>query len=319
MESSVPILDKGIVMMRAVMERLLESVLEVLGKHHFRIEKLDFPRNIKKRSIDIVAASNERKLLIKIISSIDDIHYREAKELHGISYTLNIPSIIVSEIFNRNPMEDYVLYDRHGLPAITPQTLESVLSGSEDIYVYYKRGEFYVNINREKLREIREEKRLSLGDIALALGVTRKAVYDYERAKMDINIDKAKKLVDMLGEEILEPINVFRTPKASIDNQPDHIAEARIINEALEKGYRIAHAVNTVFDTALDMYGTRYTIIVEHHRENKVLTKAEESEKLERIIEVRRAAIIQTPRLRREVERMGISIVEGLRDLEENT
>jgi len=300
------------------MERLLDSVLAVLSRYSFQIERLDYPRNIKKRSIDIVAAGNDRKLLIKIISSIDDIHYREAQELHGISYTLNIPSIIVSEIFNRNPMEDYVLYDRHGLPAVTPQTLESVLSGKEEVFVYYKRGEFYVSINREKLREIREAKRLSLGDIALALGVTRKAVYDYERGKMDINIDKAEKLVDMLGEEILEPINVFRTPKESVENQPDHIAEAKIISEAVEKGYRIAHAVNTVFDIALNIHGARYTIIVEHRKENKVLTKIEESEKLERIIDVRRAAIIQSPRLKREVERMGVNVVRGLRDLEEN-
>ncbi len=300
------------------MERLLDSVLALLSRYNFRIEKLDYPRNMKKRSIDVVAASDDKKLLIKIISSIDDIHYREAQELHGISYTLNVPSVIVSEIFNKNPMEDYVLYDRHGLPAVTPQTLESVLSGREEIYVYYKRGEFYVSINREKLREIREEKRLSLGDIALALGVTRKAVYDYERGKMDINIDKAEKLVDILGEEILEPINVFRTPKETIKNQPDHITEVKIISEAVQRGYRIAHAANTVFDIALDMQGVRYTIIVEHHKENKVLTKVEESEKLERIIDVRRAAIIQTPRLKREVERMGVEIVQGLRDLEKH-
>ncbi len=299
------------------MERLLDSVLTILGKYSFRIEKLDYPRNMKKRSIDIVAAGTNKKLLIKIISSIDDIHYREAQELYGISYTLDIPSVIVSELFNRNPMEDYVLYDRHGLPAITPQTLESILSGREEVYVYYKRGEFYVNINREKLRELREEKRMSLGDIALALGVTRKAVYDYERGKMDINIDKAEKLVHLLGEEILEPIDVFRTPREGVENQPDHITEARIISEALEKGYRITHAVNTVFDIALDMQGIRYTIVVEHHKENRVLTKIEESEKLERVIEVRRAAIVQTPRLKREIERMGVDVVHGLRELEE--
>lgn len=305
-------------MMRAIMEHLLDNVLAVLNMYSFRIEKLDYPKNIKKRSIDIVAANNNRKLLIKIISSIDNIHYRDAQELHNISYTLNIPSVIVSEIFNKNPMEDYVLYDRHGLPAVTPQTLESVLSGKEKVYVYYKRGEFYVNVDREKLREIREEKRLSLGDMALALGVTRKAVYDYERGKMDINIDKAEKLVDMFGEEILKPINVFRIPKENVESEPDHIVEVKIMSEATKKGYRTAHATNTVFDIALDMQGICYTIIVEHHKENKVLTKIEESGKIERIIDVRRAAIIQTPRLKREVERMGVDIIQGLRDLEEN-
>ena len=291
-------------------EKLVDSVLSYLANSRFSIEVLSYPRNARRRSIDIVAARGDRKLLIKVTRSIDEVHYREARELYNIAYTLNIPSLIISETYNRKPMEDMVMYERYGLPAITPQTLESVLSGREEILLYYKRGEFYVNIDRRKLKEARENKKMSLGDLALALGVTRKAVYEYERGTMDLNIDKAEKLVEILGEDILKPIDIFKPPSKSIKDE-------EIVKHASMKGYRATYATSTVFDVALNTGRAKYTIVIEKRRE-KLLTKLEESEKIERVINTRRVALVTSPSVKRELESMGVDVVTSIDELNDN-
>jgi len=297
-------------------EKLVDDVLTSLARSMFEIEVLSYPRNAKRRSIDIVASRGDQKLLLKVTYDIDDVHYKEARELHNIAYTLNIPSLIVGENYNRRSMEDMVLYERYGLPAITPETLESVLTGKEEILIYYKRGEFYVSIDRRRLRELREKKKLSLGDIALALGVTRKAIYEYERGKMDLNIDKAERLVELLGDDILKPIDIFKPPEKALghDKLPNLLPEAIIIREACRKGYKATYAVSTVFDIALNTGKTKYTIIVEKKKE-KLLTKLEESEKIERVVNVKRVAIVSSPSIRREIESMGVNVVSSIDEL----
>ncbi len=301
-------------------EKLVDSVLSYLARSRFSIEVLSYPRNARRRSIDIVAARGDRKLLIKVTRNIDEVHYREAKELHNIAYTLNIPSLIIGETYNRKPMEDMVMYERYGLPAITPQTLESVLSGREEILLYYKRGEFYVSIDRRKLREARESKKMSLGDLALALGVTRKAVYEYERGTMDLNIDKAERLVEILGEDILKPIDIFKPPTKSIEDEEaltSATPSTLIVKHASKKGYRATCATSTVFDVALNTGKTKYTIIVEKRKE-RLLTKLEESEKIERVINTRRVALVTSPSIRRELESMGVNVVTSIDELNGN-
>lgn len=300
-------------------EKLVDTVLSSLLCNRFNIEVLSYPRNARRRSIDIVASRGKQRLLLKVTYNVDDVHYKEARELHNIAYTLSIPSLIVGKNYNRRTMEDMVLYDRYGLPAVTPETLDSVLTGREEILVYYKRGEFYVSIDRKKLRKLREEKKLSLGDIALALGVTRKAIYEYERGKMDLNIDKAEKLVEILGDEILKPIDILKPPEKSLerDELPNLTLEALILREAARRGYRVTYAVGTVFDVALNTGKAKYTIVIERRRE-KLLTKLEESEKMERVVNVKRVAIVTSPSIRREVESMGVSVVSSIDELNDD-
>jgi len=192
-------------MVRGV-QRLAEEVGDTLRSRGFRIGFLEYPVS-ERKSIDIIARRGSEKLLIKISHEVDSIGHKEAYELSAISSVFGGLGVLVGRKTKKKELENYVIYERHGIPALTPETLEELVE-REKIFVYANRGGYYVRVDGRKLREKREESNMTLGDLAYLLGVSRKAVYEYERSKMNLSLTTALKLIEIFGDEILVPFNV---------------------------------------------------------------------------------------------------------------
>ncbi len=187
-------------------QKLTDEVSDTLRSKGFKIGFLEYPVN-ERKSIDLIARRGNEKFLIKVSYEVDNVGHREAYELSAISDVFGGLGVLIGKKAKKKELEDFVVYERHGLPAITPETLKELIE-NERIYVYADRGGYYVRIDGRKLREKREERNMSLGDIAYLLGVSRKAVYEYERSKMNLSLTTALRLVEIFGEDILSPLGI---------------------------------------------------------------------------------------------------------------
>ena len=187
-------------------QELVEEVVDTLRSRGFKVGCVEYP-TYERRSLDIVARRSNEKFVMKVSFEIDSVGSKELSELAALSKIFDAAGIIVSKKTRKKELKDYVVYERYNVPAMTPETLREFIDSGE-VYVYAGRGGYYVKVDGEKLRKKREEREMSLGDLAQLLGVSRKAVYEYERRSMGLSFTTALRLIEIFGEDILIPINI---------------------------------------------------------------------------------------------------------------
>lgn len=157
-------------------------------------------------SFDLVMKVRDKIILIKIMSNVGLLTEEVSNALIALAKFTDAYPLVIS-LYNRSEkIEDGVVYTRHSLPVVSPATFISYIENDEEPLVKAGPGGFYVNLNAEKLKRIREEKMLSLGDIANAVGTSRRAVLMYE-AGMSASVDTALKMEEYLGEEIMSRVS----------------------------------------------------------------------------------------------------------------
>ncbi|MEM4576876.1 MAG: helix-turn-helix domain-containing protein [Candidatus Nezhaarchaeales archaeon] len=194
-------------------EKVIARTLEVLQDKGFETSR---PYINERSAINIVARSGSKLFLIKVLEDLLNLRSQCALEIKKASYALRAHPIVVSEKEADNEIDRGAAYEKQGIYAVHPDALLEYFEGGKQ-YVYYKGGRFYVKIDGKKLREIRERIGLSLGGLANLLGVTRKAVYEYEKGEMDATVDVAFRLYEVLKryvdeEEVIQafkPINIL--------------------------------------------------------------------------------------------------------------
>ncbi|MGC8566168.1 MAG: transcriptional regulator [Caldisphaera sp.] len=253
------------------------------------IEVIDYPKSINRRSIDIaVQLKNNKFLLVKVAHNLDDIPKGEITELLGLSIRLGIPSVIISEKNKGILLVEGVVYEKNGAKAVALETLISAIENN-DIFIYQDKESFKVKINPNKLKEKRINRNMSLGEVASMLKVSRRSVYEYERGTMEPSTNLGEKLINIFGEDILQPVDLFLTnPNENqimqIEEQPADVQEEEIISNRLRQlGFITYHAKRTVLDIgARNDQGNKILIIVRHGKEgaSALSIKAQNLEKL---------------------------------------
>ncbi len=171
-----------------------------------------------------------------------------------------------------------------------------------------------MRLDAGRLREERERRGLSLGGLAGLIGVSRRSIYEYERSGMDIVLDKALRILDVLGEDVFQPIDVFRVeePRSEVENV-DEEGEKRLAKELLGAGGVVVHAKRTVVDLAARL-GDRASLIVYEHRgedARMVLRRGEEAARVARVTSSEAIAVVESREAARELEAMGFEVVRG--------
>jgi len=241
---------------REGVRELLYKVLAILYRYSERLAVIEHPRSMKMRSIDIaVALRDGKRLIVKVAYDLDEIPRSEIHELLTISQLLGLSPLIIAAEKSGEPLLEGVVYEKGGIHAVSPETLENVLSGVEQVYIKVEKSAFTVSIDGEAMRRRRLELNLSLGDLATMLGVSRRTVYEYEKGSMEPSLEKAEILIKVLGEEIAKPIDLFalnreRPPKSA---PFDTIIEQMLATRLEERGYRLAHVKRTAMDIAASM------------------------------------------------------------------
>ncbi len=186
-------------------ELVMRAVLKILKKAGYTVTDLV---ETKPRCFDIVARKDDVVILIKVLYNVDSLKSEAVKEMKLIAKFLKASPIVVGEKFKQDYLERGVVYTRYGIPVINVATLHDIIVENVHPLIYSAPGGYYVKIDSEKFRKRREELGLSIGEIASRIGVTRRAAKKYEEG-VDVSLDNAIKLEEVLGGDIVKEINVF--------------------------------------------------------------------------------------------------------------
>ncbi|MEB3846394.1 MAG: helix-turn-helix domain-containing protein [Desulfurococcales archaeon] len=295
---------------------VLYKSLAILYRYASDIAVLEYPRSIERRSIDLVVSlRNGRRALIKVTADASEVPRAEINELTSLSASMGASPLMIAEKREGEELLPGVAYEKGGVNLVSPETVEGVLSRRDPVYVYESRDSFKVKVNPERLRERRLASGLSLGDLASYLGTSRKAVYEYERGRLDPTIEKAQALIRLLGEDIVEEYDIFegpRQPPKPRRETYDSKLEEEVAEILQSRGFTVVHARKTVLDIGGSKGEDRIVVVVKHPREStrSLLEKCAYLSRMASVIGVeRRLAIVDEPRLAKDLESEGVETV----------
>jgi len=234
---------------------LVNAVIKILKKAGFKVTDVV---ETKPRCFDIVARKDDTILLLKVLYNIDSLKYEMAEEMKNIAKLLKASPIIIGEKYKFNYLERGVVYNRYGLPAINTATFYDFIIEGIAPLIYAGPGGYYVKLDSEKLREMREKLGISLGEMAKLLGVSRRTVKKYEEG-IDTSIETALKIEEILGTHIIKAIDILNFVKKNdviTGKEPEFSEEeAKIVEQLKDIGvevYPIKHAPFDIVSKADD-------------------------------------------------------------------
>ncbi len=209
--------------------------------------------NFKDVGFDLVARREKDLLILKILTNIDAFTDQVARDLKSLACLLKASLILIGERDGSAKLEDDVVYFRNGIPTITPNTLKNYLVHNLPIQVYAAPGGFYVRIDGRKLREEREKRNLSRGDLARLLHVSRRAIKMYEEG-MDARVEIAALMEEILHPSIikdfdlLQPIRLTRVKQGVEEIEWLYNFQKEILSMIERIGYKVIPTRRCLFD-----------------------------------------------------------------------
>ena len=224
---------------------LIQEISQLLTTEGFQTS------NVYEQScFDMVARRKLLLLLMKVLVNIDSVNETHVNEIKKISVVfLGSPLLVGLKTRNR-PLEDDVVYERHGIPAVSLGTFKNMIIYNEYPEVLANRGGYFVNINGKLLREYREEYSLSLKDLADLAHVSRETIYNYENGKVKANIETAIMLEDVLNTKITFDIDIFEP----YQNQEEITTDKN--NDLAKLGFGVVNTSKTPFDALAKLKDT---------------------------------------------------------------
>ena len=187
-------------------ERQLQLVTSVMISAGFEVsEKF----TLRPRSFDLIARNNGTLLVIKVVDHIDSVSEEAAFDLDVIAEHLGGVPLIVGERAREAELERGAVYVRYGIYAISIATLYDYFVEKIPPLVYASPGGLYVNINGDALRDLRERRSMSLGDLGQVLGVSRRTISKYESG-MGTTLEVAIRIEEYFNTGVVESIDIVR-------------------------------------------------------------------------------------------------------------
>lgn len=184
--------------------QLIKEIYQLLNKEGFETS------NVYEQScFDLLARKKLLLLILKVLVNIDSINEAHVKEIRQISQVFLASPIIVGLKSKNHILEEDVVYERYGLPAISFETLKNMIIYDEYPEILADRGGYYVKINGDVLKEYREEYSLSLKDLANLAHVSRATMHKYENGSVRANAETAMDLERILNTKITLDIDLF--------------------------------------------------------------------------------------------------------------
>ncbi len=200
----------------SVREKYQEEIREVIGTA-VRNHATSFNHNY---CFDSIISDEDEKIriVIKFSNTIDNVWPEALLELRRIGYILRCTPLIVGERTRKQPIQDGIVYSRGDVAAINLATLQQMLVEKILPYMRTRKGGIYVKLDCKQLREQREARNLSRGYVAGEVGVSRRAIYEYERGMMNPTVEIAIRLEELLETKLIEPINPLKFDTTTQDD-----------------------------------------------------------------------------------------------------
>ncbi|MHA1632070.1 MAG: transcriptional regulator [Candidatus Freyarchaeota archaeon] len=268
----------------------IEKIGRMLQKAGYEVANHLAPRSC----FDIAARKEESLLLLKVLANVDGVKDEQGRELRLLAKLLSATPLIVGERTRKSEILDGVVYGRCGIPTINISTLKRFIF--EDVYpvVLAKRGGLYLKINGEALRRAREERGFSLGNLAERVGVSRKAIYEYERNMMDVTLETAVRIEEELDADVIMPIDFtswesiygFEEEKLPTLQECEDELEGEICKALSELGFKVIIAKKAPFNALTADQKEEYIVVtgVGRAHEKTVERRIKTLERVSRVV-----------------------------------
>jgi len=200
-------------------ERLVADVRALLTECGFYVSD---PISLKGISFDVVARRDDQLLILKILQNVDALGKEDADQMRNLANVLNGSPAVIGLRSSSKKLEEGIIYSRFGIAILSFSTLEEFMKEGVPPFIFAAPGGLYVKIDSDLLRNLRQERNISLGTLAEIAGVSRKAIQMYEEG-MGTMIEIAMKMEEFLNEPLVLPLNPF-----------EHIKDKEIPYELLE-------------------------------------------------------------------------------------
>ncbi|ACP45535.1 transcriptional regulator, XRE family [Sulfolobus islandicus Y.G.57.14] len=289
-------------------KKIINEVIDILEDKKYTYTMIEYPEHNRK-SVDIVLNSKE-PTLIRV--SEDKVTKEEISDLKKIAVSTLTASLVVTN----EEEEDIVSVKADNVFAVSPEGFKKVING-EKIFLYRTRGGIFIKIRNYILKHKREEMGYSIGDVAKFLGVSRKAIYDYEKGDSDVSLEVAEKLIDLFGDDIIGDV-IWDSIKGKKEVIEEDITEfspesfkSKLIYKLKENGLNILSLKLTAADLIVkDNENNRYLVTIENKDYNKSMKKFYEAKKLSSYTKSELLIIIRTSKMLKECEDLGYKTYE---------
>jgi putative transcriptional regulator len=184
-------------------QELIKSIYNFLKKNEFTVSEPDLYGLV---TFDLICRRGEERYILKILYNVNTFSKIGVVPLIKMSALTNSKALIIGEKAGNGKLERGVLYFRHGVPILSFESFNDYIDG-EPPFIYSAPGGFYVGINGQKMRALREKNKYSIGHISQKLGVSRRSVSLYESGS-SATIDIYLKLESILEGDISRDINM---------------------------------------------------------------------------------------------------------------
>jgi putative transcriptional regulator len=191
-------------------EELIRETSSLLAKEGYEI----FCCAGMRACFDIVARRGKELLLAKAFEDIDALTQQQAGDLQKISLLLGAKFLLLGARAGGERLQQGVLYERHGIPAVGVGTLKEILEG-----VFPSERKFKalsVSIDGGRLAAARMDAGITLDALAEKAGISRETLWRYEHGRMGASEENAECLERILGVELRMPLNPFEFRGVSI-------------------------------------------------------------------------------------------------------
>ena len=229
--------------------KLIQDTREVLAKTGFYLSE---PNDSRLVCFDLVARRDNLLIILKFLTNVDSFSKQNSRELAILSEMLKGSPLILGAHTSQKKIETGIIYFRHGIPLINYQTFHDFFIEGFPPLIFSAPGGFYVDIDGEILRKVRENRKISLGLLAEKAGVSRKAIQMYENGMSTI-LEVAIRLEEYLDIPLIQPIDPFGF-KVNLE-QPQDIdlnnfssIEQEIFSQLQGLGYNVVPTAHCPFD-----------------------------------------------------------------------
>jgi putative transcriptional regulator len=209
---------------------------------------------VRPKSFDVAARRGEELVLLKILGNIDAFDARTGEEMRRVGEHLRATPIVIGLRTRDEELEPGVVYFRHGVPVLNPDTAMELFVEDVPPLVYAAPGGLYVTIDSDVLADEREKRDWSLGRLANELGVSRRTVSKYEDG-MNASIEVAKELEDVFDRPLTSPIKVLEGAEEVRDAEPTpedpepEAADEGIVATLVAAGFEVHPTARSPFKT----------------------------------------------------------------------
>ncbi len=224
---------------------------------------------VRPKSFDLAARRGEELVLLKVLGNVDAFDVATGDEMRRLGTYLNATPLLIGLRTRDKDLEPGVVYFRHGVPALNPDTAMELFVEGIPPLVYAAPGGLYVTIDGDLLADEREERGWSLGRLASELGVSRRTVSKYEDG-MNASVEVAMQLEELFDQGLTSPITVLEGAEEVHDAEPtpadpDPEDEDRPVVAALTAaGFEVHPTSRAPFETVSEDEGSEERLLTGH-------------------------------------------------------